>query len=144
MPGFYDPAQVDITFAHPALGTFRAAGFEDGEFIGIVRDEDEFISKEGSDGFVSVAASNRKLGTITLTLQETSDTNTFLYALRDLNLITPGTGFFSLIAKCNTTGEVFTMAEAWIQKPPDSSKDREVSPRAWTISGQLEMDKIPI
>ena len=72
MPGFYDPAQVDITFTHATLGTFRAAGFDDGELVNIVRDEDEFIEKEGSDGFVSVSASNRKIGTITLTLQETS------------------------------------------------------------------------
>ncbi len=142
MPGFYDPAQVDITFTHPVLGTFRAAGFEDGELVSIVRDEDEFIEKEGSDGFVSVSASNRKIGTVTITLQETSDTNNFLYSLRSLNLITPGTGFFSCIVKCNTTGELHTMAEAWIAKPPDSPKDREVSPRAWTIRGQLEMDKI--
>ncbi len=144
MPGFYDAGQVDIVINHNLLGTTRLAGFDDGELVSVVRDEDEFIEKEGSDNFVSVAASNRKLGTITITLQETSDSNTFLYLLRSENLLKPGTGFFSIVVKCNTTQEIFTMAEAWITKAPDSPKDREVSPRAWVIRGQLEMDRLPV
>lgn len=144
MPGFYDASQVDIVITHATLGTTRLAGFDDGELVSVVRDEDEFIEKEGSDGFVSVAASNRKMGTVTITLQETSDSNNFLYALRAINLVKPGLGFFSIVVKCNTTGEIFTGAEAWIIKAPDSPKDREVSPRAWAIRGQLEMDRLPV
>lgn len=144
MPGFYDASQVDIVINHNVLGSTRLAGFEDGEMVSVVRDEDEFIEKEGSDGFISVAFANRKMGTITITLQETSDSNTFLYLLRSENLLKKGLGFFSIIVKCNTTKEIFTAAEAWIVKPPDAPKDREVSPRVWVIRGRLEMDRLPL
>jgi len=142
----YDAKQVDITLTRITDGqSIRVAGFDDGEFITVVMDEDDMILRKGSDNTTSVAASNNSAATVTLTLQETSDSNNFLYVLRNANLILPGSGFFKFSMKCATTGEVFTAPEMWVMKPPDSPKAREVGPRAWPFqTGNMSMDKLAI
>ncbi|HEC64373.1 MAG TPA: hypothetical protein ENI23_03680 [bacterium] len=142
----YDAKQVDITITRITDGeSLRVSGFEDGEFITVVMDEDDMILRKGSDNTTSVAASNNSAATTTLTLQETSDSNNFLYVLRNANLILPGSGFFMFNMKCATTGETFTAPEMWVMKPPDSPKAREVSPRAWNLqTGNMAMDKLAI
>jgi len=142
----YDAKQVDIIIVRISDGqSLRISGYEDGEFISVVMDEDDMIMRKGSDNTTSVAASNNSAATVTLTLQETSDSNNFLYTLRNLNLITLGLGFFSFNMKCTTTGELFTAGEMWIMKPPDSPKAREVSPRAWPFqTGNMAMGKLEV
>ena len=140
----YDAKQVDITVVRISDGqSLRVSGFDDGEFISVVMDEDDMILRKGSDNTTSVAASNNSAATVTLTLAETSDSNNFLYTLRNANLITLGLGFFSFNMKCTTTGELFTAPEMWVMKPPDSPKAREVSPRAWSLqTGDMAMGKL--
>ena len=142
----YDAKLVDITLVRISDGqSLRVSGFDDGEFITVVMDEDDMIMRKGTDNTTSVAASNNSAATVTLTLQETVDANNFLYTLRNANLLTLGLGFFSFNMKCNTTGELFTAAQMWAMKPPDSPKAREVSPRAWNLqTGNMAMGKVAI
>jgi hypothetical protein len=75
-----DPKKIILTF-----GVTPIAGFADGTFVDIERNEDMFSEVIGADGEVTRVKSNNRTGTATFTLLQTSPSNDKLtaYALVD-------------------------------------------------------------
>ncbi|AXI29450.1 MULTISPECIES: phage structural protein [Priestia] len=69
----YDAKLVTVTVD----GRF-ITGFADGSFVSSEKDEESFSTKVGAQGDVAVSKTNNPLGTITMTVQQESPSNTFL------------------------------------------------------------------
>ena len=124
----YSPKRVEIIF-----GGVPLRGFADGTFISAERTSDSFTTNVGADGEVSRTASADKTGKVTITLQQTSDSNDYLSAIiiSDENSLL---GQLPLLIK-DTNGR--TLAEspcAWIDKVATSEFSNELSDREWIIS----------
>ncbi|WP_205628675.1 phage structural protein, partial [Acinetobacter baumannii] len=63
----YDPNNVTVVID----GRF-ITGFQEGSFVQASKDEENFSTKVSAQGEVAVALSNNPLGTITITLSQTS------------------------------------------------------------------------
>ena len=124
----YSPKRVELIF-----GGVPMRGFSDGTFINVERTSDSFTTNVGADGEVSRTHSADKTGKITITLQQTSDSNDFLSALiisDEISLL----GQVPVLLK-DTNGR--TLAEspcAWIDKVANSEFSNELSDREWVIS----------
>lgn len=126
----YEPDQITIVFAG-----IRMRGYADGEFVRVETQTEDFTSKAGTDGEVTRSKTNDRRGTVTIMLEQTSPANAELSALRALDINTPGgAGVGALLIRDRLNGEtLYRAAEAWIQKLPDSSFDRESQSREWVI-----------
>lgn len=121
------------------IGTRALRGKSEGTFVKVARDEDSFTKKIGADGEISRAATSNKAGTIEVTLDQTSEDNAYLQGLMNTdentkNGIVPA----KVIDKSGTY--VALCAEAWVRKPADAEKGRDVKERTWIIDcGELDM-----
>lgn len=124
----YSPKRVELIVAGVPM-----KGFSDSTFITAERTSEAFATNVGADGEVSRTHSADKTGKITLTLQQTSDSNDFLSGLAlsdEISLL----GQFPVLLK-DTNGR--TLAEspcAWIEKIANSEFGSDLSDREWSIS----------
>ena len=124
----YDSANVNLIIA----GVPISNGLADGEFLRIEQESDDFGDAVGTDGEVTRFRSRDRRATATVLLMNTSEHNQFLSALSSLDKLTPnGAGVVPFFAQIGAS--IYEATEAWIQKPPDVSFDREPTPREWTI-----------
>jgi hypothetical protein len=124
----YSPKRVELI-----LGGVPLRGYSDGTFIQVERTSDAFTTNVGADGEVSRTHSADKTGTITVTLQQTSDSNDFLSGLVNADEISLQ-GQVPVLLK-DTNGR--TLAEspcAWVMKVANSEFANEISDREWVIS----------
>lgn len=124
----YSPKRVELI-----IGGVPLRGYADGTFISIERTSDAFTTNVGADGEVSRTHSADKTGKITITLQQTSDSNDFLSALVNADEISL-LGQVPVLLK-DTNGR--TLAEspfAWVDKVANSEFGNELSDREWVIS----------
>ena len=124
----YSPKRVELI-----IGGVPMRGYADGTFINAERTSDAFTTNVGADGEVSRTHSADKTGKVTLTLQQTSDSNDVLSALQIADETTL-LGQFVILLK-DTNGR--TLAEspcAWIDKIASSEFSNELSDREWVIS----------
>jgi hypothetical protein len=124
----YDPQRV--------VGSFRGIPFlayMDGTFLSVARTEDAFTPQVGATGDVTRVRSRDRSGTVTLTLQAASPSNTLLSAVAVEDELF-GTGFGPLMIK-DLNGDTLVQAEvAWIQKLPDTEFSDEASGREWVFA----------
>lgn len=123
----YNASEVQVV-----IGTRALRGKSEGTFVKVARDEDSFTKKVGADGEVSRAATSNKSGTIEVTLDQTSEDNAYLQNLSNVdentkNGIVPA----KIIDKSGTYAA--GAAEAWVRKPADAEKGRDVKERTWII-----------
>lgn len=117
MARVYDPKQVNVIVD----GVF-ITGFAEGTMVTAEKDEDDFTVVYGAQGDYSVAESHNTLGTITLTLQDTSPSLPFLRSLVNRRR------FFSCyVVDANDSSRVMAGgSEARILKSPGFEKGNEV------------------
>ena len=123
----FDPKQVQVI-----IGGNEIAGFADGEFINIERDENTFSKVVGADGEVSRSKSNNRSGALTLTLLQTSASNDVLSAIMIADELT-NSGIIPIFVKDSLGTTNLFAGEGWIQKPPASPFDKEITNREWVI-----------
>lgn len=123
----YDPKEVAVIINGQTL-----SGFADGTFVTVERDEDSWSLSIGTDGEGARAKSNNKSGTITVTLQQTSDSNKILSDLALADELT-STGTFPVLIKDASGYSIHSAEIAWIQKPATAEYAREAGNREWVI-----------
>src|SRR3954464_1519238 len=84
---------------------FPVSGFADGTFVNITMVNDAITSQVGADGEIARAISTDRRCTVTLTLQQTSQTNDFLSTLFNIDMLSCGgrSGPILIQDLCGTT-----------------------------------------
>src|SRR3990170_266492 len=109
-------------------------GFVEDEFINAERNESTWTMFSGADGCITRIKNNNKSGTITLTLQKTSDSNAVLDAFRKADE-SANAGSFNILIVELPLGDTVLGIASFIEKPPPvtfAGKD-EVPSREWVI-----------
>ena len=123
----YDPKQISVI-----VGGAIMSGYADGEFVTSERNEDAYSMAAGADGEVSRVKSNNKSGRITITLQQTSDSNTILTAFAAADELS-NSGVVPVIIKDLKGVTLVSAARAWIVKYPATPFGKDVQNRAWVL-----------
>ena len=123
----YSPKKVSVIVAGVIM-----AGYAEGSFISVERSADAFTKVVGSDGEVGRVHSADRSGRITLTLQQTSESNDVLSALQIADEFSL-TGKFPVIVKDNNGTSLYHGMDAWIVKSPNAEYSNSMSPREWMI-----------
>lgn len=125
----YDFDQYIITFNGIIL-----EGWADGTALSLVPEADAFNDMSGVDGRVTRTKSLDNRWTATLSLLQTSSSNDLLSALLTADLNAPnGAGVGAFLVKDVQGNTLFVGAEAWIQRPPDITLERNLTARNWVI-----------
>ncbi len=125
----YDASEVALVFAGNIID-----GFADGTFVSVDQNEDSFSLVVGSDGEGARSKNNNRSGTITFTLLQTSESNGFLAAQHNLDILSAnGDGIGALIVKDGSGNSLYTADLAWVRKPPTAEFGREVVSREWVL-----------
>lgn len=123
-----DPAKYIIN-----CGGANMSGYADGSYVTVERNEDLFSDVTGADGFTTRIKSNNLSGLVTLTLLQSSPSNTILmafYLLDESN----NTGIFPITLKNLLGTEVASSAAAWVRKIPSLEQAKEVTNRVWVVA----------
>lgn len=130
----YDSKDVTLAF----FGLLIDSGYAEGEFLSIAQESEDFVAVVGTDGEVTRSKTNNRLVTMTLTLLQTSEGNTKLSVINNLDRAKSngaGVGPF-LVSDAN--GLAKYAGTAWISKPPDIVFTNKGEARAWTLQGVLD------
>ena len=126
---FYSGDRVSVIIAGIPI-----TGYADGEFMRIVKDNDDFGDVIGTDGEVARWATGDDRGTATLLLLQTSSSNALLSALSRLDKSQPGgAGVGNFLVRDQGGSSIYRADQCWVLKPPDVSFGREVGSREWPI-----------
>lgn len=126
----YDANEVTISIA----GIPIDSGYDEGEFLRIEAEAQDFTDKVGTDGEVVRSKTNDRRATITIILMQSSDGNALLSALNNIDrLAGNGAGVGPLMVRDLQGTSLYAAAECWIAKPPDVSFDREPTAREWML-----------
>ena len=123
----YDPKQVSVV-----VGGATLSGYADDTFVEVARDEDMWALNIGADGEGARSKSNNRSGTVTITLQQTSEGNRILSDLAVADELT-NSGVFPCLVKDSSGASIHVAEQAWVQKMPDSAYARESGTREWVI-----------
>lgn len=123
----FNPTEVNITF-----GGIIATGLADGTFVTVEQSEDSFTEQAGPDGEVVRVQSNNPIKIVTLTLQQSSDTNSLLSAAHQLDLNT-GEGVLPFALKEIGGDTIVLGGRAYIRRFANIEYSKEVTNREWTI-----------
>ncbi len=123
----YDPNQVVFIFAGVPL-----VGFAEGTMITIKPSGDAFTKVKGADGGIDRVNNNAFDYEISAFIKQTSPSNEVLTgALTADQLSNAGTA--PILIKDNSGVTLFTAAQAWIRKFPDSSFADKMENREWVF-----------
>ncbi|EJW20024.1 DUF3277 family protein [Paenibacillus alvei] len=103
-------------------------GFADGSMVEGEKDEENFSASVGAQGDVVVSEVNNPLGTITITLQQTSPSVSFLNKLANTKKEVPVWVIYN-----GTPKEKFGGSRARIKKPATSSYSNEAEDREFEL-----------
>lgn len=123
----YDPKDLIII-----LGSIRVQGYAPGTFVNVERNEDSFALVVGSDGEGARARSNNNSGRATITLLQSSLTNTLFSQQIALDEST-GSGVLALLIKDQRGNSLYQAETAWLVKPSAASYGNEIENREWII-----------
>lgn len=119
----YDAKDVTLTVD----GVF-ITGFGEGTFVEASKDEDTFQTSVGAQGDVGVSEVNNPLGTITITLQQTSPSVAYLNRLAASKKEVPVWAISN-----NAVKEKFGGSQARVKKPASSSFSNSIEDRQFEI-----------
>ena len=94
---------------------------------------DGITSQAGADGEVARSMSADKRCKVTVTLQQTSQSNTVLSALHDADIASGGGAPLPLLIKDLRGDTLFMASAAWIVKKPNSEFGKEAGSREWVF-----------
>lgn len=130
----YDASEVTCVFAGLPLDS----GFGDGEFIRIEQAEDDFATVVGTDGEVTRSKTNNTLCTVTITLGQTSDGNTKLTTVHNLDKKgNNGAGVGPLLIKDRSGLALHMFGKAWIAAPPTVVYGKQAEGREWKLQAMI-------
>lgn len=124
----YDPKAVLVTYIGVPI-----TGWADGTFIEIAnRGGDRWATYVGSDGEVARSKNNDTTRRITLSLSQTSLSNTYLSGILAIDLAT-NNGFGPFEIKDPSSGFDLFVAQAWIVAPPPAGFAKTIGTRVWVL-----------
>jgi hypothetical protein len=125
----YDSNEVAI-----AVGGIPIEGYADGQFLSITRTSDGFTTVVGTDGTVARSKTNDHRAIIEIALLQTSPSNLTFTALWNADRRAPGgAGIFAFLCTDLNGTSLYTSGNAWVQKGPDITMDREATSRTWVL-----------
>lgn len=113
------------------FGDTEISGLAD-DFAVASRAEDAFIPTVSADGEVTRAKNANQMGSITITLKNSSASNDALSAAALADQV-DGAGVKPIIVKDNFGTTVVSGAEAWVRKTPDVNRGKEVGDTEWVF-----------
>lgn len=125
----YDAKRINIT-----IGSHTVKGYAEDTFISIEPDGDGTAAQAGADGEVARSLSNNPLHTITLTLQQTSDTNDYLSDLLKRDRASGGGGVVPLQVLDLRGTSLFAASQAWVVNWPTIENGSGVGEREWALA----------
>ncbi|MNF84770.1 hypothetical protein D3C84_671480 [compost metagenome] len=124
----YSPEDITILVA----GFIPISGLIDGTFVTISKDLAVFSTARTSDGQVARLYSNDSTYTITITLQNTAESNDILTKLWQVDEISQ-MGKFPLMIKDQLGTSLFFSTTSWIESVPTMEYSTNISDRVWVI-----------
>lgn len=124
--GAFDPSKVVLL-----LGGWEVYGFAEGTKIVINKTSDLVIPYVGTDGDVSLALQRNKIGTMTISLQNTSGANEVLTAYNQQMLLTGEVAF--PVYMNDPKGFQIMATIGWLQTQPDMTIGSEIESVDWVI-----------
>ncbi len=132
--GNYDPTQQVIVFNGVIID-----GYADDTFIKVSRNEDTWMFKPSNSGGGARARNPNRSGKFEFTLHGGSPSNAYLSTIaRTDELAGTGVGECSVVDRTSTGsssggGAGAFAAQAWVVKPADYERQKEVGNVTWTI-----------
>lgn len=124
----YDPTQQTIVF-----NSRQIDGFGKDTFIKVSRDEDTWSYQPSNSGKGARSRNPNKAGKFEFTLAAWSPANALLSAIARQDELR-GTGVGECFVKDRTTAAAYCQAaNAWIVKPPDYERQKELGEITWII-----------
>lgn len=131
----YSPNMVSVILTHAATGiSHTVTGFSEDSIVSIARNSETFSMYRGADDTKTRIYNSDSSATITVPLQQTSNSNdifTLLYEYDRARLNSDG--LFSVQIKDLTGRSVFYSEEAYIGNVPDSNFANSMQLREWVI-----------
>ncbi len=121
-------------------GLLIDSGFGENVFLKITHEEGRRGSKSGADGEIVTWKTNSRKGMMEITLLQTSEGNTRLAALAEVDQkLSNGAGIGPFMVK-DRTGTTLMTGQCWIEKLPDPEFGKEATERVWTLGLDIETD----
>lgn len=129
----YNAKEITCVFA----GLDIDSGFADGDFISIEQSEDDFGTMVGADGEIVRFQTNNQLCTILITLLQTSEGNTKLTVVNNLDKSSGnGAGVGPLLIRDRLGLALHMFSKAWIAAPPRVVYSKGAQGREWKLQGE--------
>lgn len=124
-----NPDQVNMSFAGVLID-----GFADGEFVRIEPNANLYETVVGTSGEVARSRNLDRSHLVTFVLLQTSDSNTGLSEVANRDASGPNGGGVGVLNIKDLNGQSLWVAEqAWVERWPDVSMDRQATSREWAI-----------
>jgi hypothetical protein len=128
--GNYDPTQQAVIFNGVIID-----GYADDTFIKVTRNEDTWMFKPSNSGGGARSRNPNRSGRFEFTLHSGSPSNAYLSTIARTDELA-GTGVGECqVSDRNTTGAKCFAAQAWVVKPADYERQKEVGNITWIIEG---------
>ena len=124
----YSPKDINITIA----GLHSVSGYVDGTFIKIIKDVTPFKMAKAMDGEVVRLAQEDSTYTVELTVAQSSQTNSVLTSLWNIDSALNVGKFPVLVNDANGQTSFFS-GIAWVEQAPDVTFGTGVEPRTWKL-----------
>ena len=121
----WDPSQLNLIVGGSIINSWNT--------VAIDLDEDEQFQSVGTSGEVTRSINASKMGTVTLTVPQSSADNATLSAIAEAKSIVS----FSTIDKSGNS--IHVMAQAFISKRAASEYTKESGEREWVLKGDLNV-----
>ena len=121
----YDPSEITLS-----LGGWQPYGFAEGTKVVIAKANDLITPYSGTDGDVSLALMRNRLGTMTISIQRTSDANAYLTAYA-LQMYTTREVAFPVYLEDPRGYYIETLG--WIQAQPQDTMGDTIQGNDWVI-----------
>ena len=126
---------IQVAGTNLSLGQGQS-GYGDGKFLSIKQKSPSFTSKEGTDGSVARAKTNRRLIEVQITLLQTAQSNDYLSTLHTLDVNQPnGAGIGSFLLQDLSGTTLVRCSQIWIVTFADIELDRDITMRTWSLEG---------
>lgn len=117
-----------------AMGGVQLRGFADGTFIEVEEIGDGITSGSGADGETYRAIPANQRFRITITLNQTSPSNTYLSGLYQADRVSNGAATVPFLTEDVTGQTVIAAGQSWVTKLPNAAFSKQAdNTRAWVI-----------